>query len=270
MTDRFRNHDQEYLRTVQYATQRRLNARTSLHTKYSTAEIPWFEWLVHQIDLTSTRDVLEAGCGTGQFWEAAPDEWRDIDLTVTDLAPSMVAITAAKAFERVNSLTGIECDVQALPFLDESFDAVIANQMLYHVPDPVLAIGELARVLRPKGVLLASTVGPRHLRELFAIEAAVFGPTRHVRHHEIFGSRTGLQLLRTSFDDVAWRPYDDRLYCTESEDVVSYILSMPPGEDATVEEVSLLTTEVERRLSLGGGVLSITKDVGAFVARRPK
>lgn len=270
MSARFLNHDPEYLRTVQYGTEDRLNARTSLHTKYSTAEIPWFDWLRHQVDLSGVQHVLEVGCGTGQFWEAASGEIGGIDLTVTDLARSMVDITVAKAAGRVNSVTGFECDVQNLPFADQTFDVVIANQMLYHVPDPALAIRELARVTRLNGALLASTVGPRHLREVFVIEAAIFGTTRLVRHHEIFGSQSGRALLQSSFDDVEWRPYDDRLDCTESDDVVAYILSMPPGEDASEEEVALLRLEVDRRLSLGGGVLTITKDVGAFVGRRAK
>jgi len=270
VSDRFRNHDQEYLRTVQYGTPNRLNARTSLHTKYSTAEIPWFEWLRHQVDLAGEPQVLEVGCGTGQFWETASDDSRGVDLTVTDLARSMVDITVAKASGRVNSVTGIECDAQDLPFPNQTFDVVIANQMLYHVPDPTLAIRELARVMRPNGALLASTVGPRHLRELFALEAATFGATRLVRHHEIFGSLSGLQLLQSSFNDVEWRPYDDRLECTEGDDVVAYIVSMPPGEDASDEDITRLRAEVDCRLSLGGGVLTITKDVGAFVARRSK
>jgi len=270
MSDRFLNHDLEYLRTVQYGTEDRLNARTSLHTKYSTAETPWFEWLRHQVDLTGARHVLEVGCGTGQFWESAPDDWGVLELTVTDLARSMVDITLAKASRRFNSVTGIECDAQDLPFPDQSFDVVIANQMLYHVPDPSLAIRELARVTRPDGTLLASTVGPRHLRELFALETAVFGATRLVRHHEIFGSLSGLAQLQNSFDDVEWRPYEDRLDCTSGDDVVAYIVSMPPGEDASDADVTRLRTEVDRRLSLSGGVLTITKDVGAFVARRSK
>jgi 2-polyprenyl-3-methyl-5-hydroxy-6-metoxy-1,4-benzoquinol methylase len=268
VSEHFLNHDQEYLRTVQYATADRLNARTSLHTKYSTAEIPWFEWLRHQVDLTGNEQVLEVGCGTGQFWETASGGVRGIDLTVTDLAQSMVDITVAKASERVHSVAGLECDVQALPLPDQTFDVVIANQMLYHVPDPAHAIRELARVLRPHGVLLASTVGPRHLREIFALEAAVFGATRVVRHHEIFGSLSGLAILAASFDDVEWRPYDDRLDCTDGDDVVAYIVSMPPGEDASEEDVALLKVEVDRRLALGAGVLTITRDVGAFVARR--
>jgi len=49
------------------------------------------------------------------------------------------------AFERI--------DVQAIPYNDASFDVVIANHMLYHVPDLPKALAEIRRVLRPGGLL---------------------------------------------------------------------------------------------------------------------
>src|SRR5436305_15089237 len=57
-------------------------------------------------------------------------------------------------------------DAQAIPFEDRGFDAVIANHMLYHVPDRGLALAEVRRVLKPGGRLYTSTIGGSHLREL--------------------------------------------------------------------------------------------------------
>lgn len=56
--------------------------------------------------------------------------------------------------------------VQALPFQDRSFDVVVANAMLYHVPDLPAGIAELARVMRAQGHLVATTVGCEHLGEV--------------------------------------------------------------------------------------------------------
>jgi ubiquinone/menaquinone biosynthesis C-methylase UbiE len=61
---------------------------------------------------------------------------------------SAAAAATATGFECVG---GQECDVQQLPFDDESFDIVVANHMLYHVPAPDRAIAELARVVRADG-----------------------------------------------------------------------------------------------------------------------
>jgi ubiquinone/menaquinone biosynthesis C-methylase UbiE len=61
-------------------------------------------------------------------------------------------------------------DVEALPFDDDSFDLVLANYMLYHVPDLDQAIAELRRVLCPGGTLLAATNGQGHMHELWQME----------------------------------------------------------------------------------------------------
>ena len=54
--------------------------------------------------------------------------------------------------------------VAALPFAAGTFDAVLAMHMLYHAPDVTAAVVELRRVLRPGGVVLASTLSGDHLR----------------------------------------------------------------------------------------------------------
>jgi ubiquinone/menaquinone biosynthesis C-methylase UbiE len=72
-------------------------------------------------------------------------------------------------------LRGHECDVQKLPFADESFDIVVANHMLYHAPDPDRAIAELSRVVRTDGVVLTATNGYGHMSEINDALAEVFG-----------------------------------------------------------------------------------------------
>jgi SAM-dependent methyltransferase len=267
--DRFVNRDQGYLRTVQYVNGEKLRARTQLHTKYATQSVPWPLWLQGLVAIPPGGAVLEVGCGTGLLWSGGWTKGAvDFSLTLSDLAAGMVAETVPVVRATVPLVAGLVADAQYLPFGGDSFDVVIANQMLYHVPDPVLALRELARVLRRGGVLMASTVGPGHLRELFRIEASVFGPTRVLRHHEVFGVQNGRDLLAPFFDAVAWHRYDDDLRCTDVDDVLAYICSTPPGEEATPEQVGALRDLIEARMAEQGGVLSVTKDVGAFIATR--
>jgi SAM-dependent methyltransferase len=158
-------------------------------------------------DWYGRADVLECGCGTGRFGET-PELPRSLDVTLTDLSPGMVdeAVARARAngFDRVS---GQAVDVQSLPFGDGSFDVVVANHMLYHVPDPDRGVAELARVLRPEGVALVATNGYGHMKEINEALAEVFGS--HAEGlNEVFGIDTG-EAPRAPARHVRQRPVVD-------------------------------------------------------------
>jgi SAM-dependent methyltransferase len=267
----FFERDVEYFRDAQYATTSNLNARVALHARYSTATQEWFDWLADQCEWSISRDVLEVGCGTGLFWRHIPQAvGGHVVLTMTDLSEVMVETAVAFARTFAHDVRGLTTDVRNLPFDDASFDLVFANHMLYHLADPSTAISEIARVLRPNGTLVASTNGPGHLRELYAIDTAVFGAS-DVRNNNarVFGAVSGVPLLEQSFGEVEWRSHVDRLLCTEPDDIVAYLTSVPPGEGASPSQLAQLRTEVRRRVVDGGGVLVVSKEAGAFIAREP-
>ncbi len=178
-----------FLRDVQYVTTGNLDARASLHQRYSTADQEWFSWLSSQVDWRAYGSVLEVGCGTGLLWDKVDvDAVAHLELTLTDISAAMLEAASAIARPVVGSLRGLRAEVEALPLSDASFDLVVANHMLYHAADPRAALGELVRVLRCEGVLVASTNGTRHLAELYEIDTAVFGSSsRHNNHAEVFG-----------------------------------------------------------------------------------
>ena len=264
-------HDVSYLRDDQYRTPDRLNARILLHSKYGVSKIDWFEWIHSSIEWDSVQNVLEVGCGTGLLWSSLPDTVKgNLQLTLTDLSPSMVEVSLLHARKQLENVQSLEANVQNLPFETASFDLVVANQMLYHVPDPSLALAEVSRVLKPGGTLIASTVGPLHLLELFEIEALVFGVRRDRSHADVFGSQNGREMLERKFVDIEWRQFEDALRCTNLADVVAYLTSVPPGETANSEELRQLRVEVEHRMHESAGVLEVTKDSGLFLARHPR
>jgi len=261
--------DVNYLRAQQYGTSDKLNARIRLHSKYATSKVDWFDWLHTNIQWNTVRDVLEVGCGTGLLWSALPDAVdKNLRITLTDLSPGMVDVSLSRVRELLTNVSGLEADVENLPFENASFDLAIANQMLYHAPDPARALAEIHRVLRPGGTLVASTNGPKHLQELFDIKAAVFGTRQSGTRADAFGSHTGRALLAQHFIDIEWRQFEDGLACTDVDDVVAYLTSTPPGEDASPEEVRRLRAETEQRMHRGAGMLKVTKDTGVFTARR--
>jgi len=98
----------------------------------------------------SGKRTLDAGCGYGPFSAAATA--RGATVVSVDVGPRLVARTMARAGSR-----GLVADVCQLAVRDESFDAVISSEMLEHTKAPARAVRELARVLRPNGVLVLTT-----------------------------------------------------------------------------------------------------------------
>lgn len=95
--------------------------------------------------------VADIGCGTGFLTAAlAPLVKR---VYAVDASPSMLEI-ARKNLSQLDNIEFHEADGLALPFPDESLDAIFANMYLHHMPDPLVAIQEMVRVLRPAGRLV--------------------------------------------------------------------------------------------------------------------
>jgi SAM-dependent methyltransferase len=269
----FAGGDQRYLREEQYRNSDRLKRRATLHAKYSTATVPWHDWVGSIVDLRAGDNVLEVGCGAGWLWQRfnGPIPAR-VTLTLTDLSPGMVneAVGRVGATARFASLAGYQADAQALPFDDQSFDRVVANHMLYHLPDPVRGVNELARVTSPSGLVFAATNGRRHMQQLWAIRHEVFDLPAVDATLEVFGVETGFPILRDHFGRVGWIEYRDELHCTDPEDVVAYLCSTPPAEDATPEQLARVRAAILEAFAADHGSMTITKDTGCFVCTEPR
>ncbi len=95
--------------------------------------------------------VLEVGVGTGKnmpFWPPA------VKMTAIDLTPGMLNKAQRRAAELKLSVDLRLGDVQALKFPDASFDTAIATCVFCSVPDPVLGLRELKRVVKPGGLVI--------------------------------------------------------------------------------------------------------------------
>ncbi len=104
------------------------------------------------------RDVLEVGCGTGLILERLASIARSAH--GVDLSPGMLEKARARGLDvREGSAT-------SLPFADASFDLACSFKVLAHVPEIDAALGEMARVVRPGGAVLAEFYNPQSLRAL--------------------------------------------------------------------------------------------------------
>jgi SAM-dependent methyltransferase len=96
--------------------------------------------------------VLNAGAGQGSF--SLRLARLGFEVTSVDESAAAVEVLRRRLRGRVEL-----ADVAALPFADESFDAAVLGEVLEHVPDDEGALSEVARVLRPGGILAVSVPG---------------------------------------------------------------------------------------------------------------
>jgi SAM-dependent methyltransferase len=247
--------DPEFLLERQYRTAENLETRIALHQRFSTNPEPFPRWVFDRLPLQSATDVLEVGCGNGNLWHANRDRLPPgLRLTLSDFSKGMVE----QARRGLGDLALYRvADVQQLPFTDEAFDLVIANHMLYHVPDLRLALGETARVLRSGGVVVATTNGRDHLRELRRAGAP--------RWSRSFTLENGPAQLARVFTGVEVERYPDSLEVTEVEPVVAFIHSLGPASDDAVVK---LAGEAEAAIARDGSY-HVTTATGLLRGRKP-
>jgi len=227
-----------------------------LHERFSTNPEPFPRWVFDRLPLASAADVLEVGCGNGNLWYANRDRIPPaLRLMLTDFSEGMVD----EARGRLGDLATYRvADVQELPFADESFDLVVANHMLFHVPDRRRALGEIARLLRPDGVLIATTNGRDHLRQL--------GTAWSARWSRRFGLENGPAQLARYFTDIEVELFPDSLEVTEIEPLLDFVRSLVtvPAED----DVAHLRAEAEAAIARNG-FFHVTKAAGLIRSRKP-
>lgn len=96
-------------------------------------------------------ELLEVGVGTGKNMPFYPP---DVRIRAIDLSPKMLERARRRAAKLSATVELSLADVQALPFPDDEFDEVLATFVFCSVPDPVLGLREVRRVLKPGGRLL--------------------------------------------------------------------------------------------------------------------
>lgn len=270
-----RNQDTDYLRREQYATARNLAARAALHERFSHNPAPWQAWVFDRLALGIGEAALECGCGPGWLWvenlHRLPAGCR---VTLVDISDGMLAEAQERLASQPDRFTFRQANVQSLPFEDASFDLVVANHMLYHVPNLDAALSEIHRVLRPGGRLVAATNGADHMRELHELGQALFP---HVDHYlanparaiaNTFRLENGAERLAPWFEDVRCDLYDSWLEVTEAEPLLDYMLSMPGAETAITPAMRREALDRLTERLAADGPLHITKQTGVFLARR--
>ncbi|WP_223264179.1 class I SAM-dependent methyltransferase [Paenibacillus sp. IHB B 3084] len=248
-----------------------MQARINLYDKFSTNPQGWHRWVFDQLEVTPEAHILELGCGDGTFWlrnaERIPNSWR---ITLTDISSGMVEEARCRLGSSNAMFKFLSADAQQLPFHEEQFDVVLANNMLYHVSDISRAIEEMHRVLKPGGLVCTSTMSTQHLQELEDL-AASFDPDLRVLDQAIhrFHLGNGMDLLSSCFSNLLLLHYDDRLMVDKAEPLIDYMISTPMNarERLVGKAIDMFRIHVNQNLKQTG-VLQLTKENGIFLGRK--
>ena len=168
--------------------------------------------------------VLDVGCGTGALTGELVGRLGPASVVAVDPSAPFVAATR----ERHPGVEVHEATADALPFADESFNAVLAQLVVHFMPDPVAGIAGMKRVARPRGVVAACVwdhAGRQGPLRLFWDAARSIDPevddesqlpgTREGHLEELFeiaglrdieGRRLSIRLEHPTFD-AWWEPF---------------------------------------------------------------
>jgi len=259
--------NQDYLKN-QYANADNLNVRIRLHEAFSTNKQGLQPWLFDQMAIAPGMHVLELGCGPGNLWLENLDRIpQDAEIVLSDFSEGMLEQAQAALAEADPCFDFKVIDAQDIPYEDDTFDEVIANHMLYHIPDRRKAFAEVRRVLKPDGRFYASTGGKAHMQELHELmghfDDSLFSWGKSAA--AAFCLENGLEQLIPYFGQVSMRRYDDDLLVTDADMLLAYILSGRLTLDE--KEQAKLETFVRQEVAASPQGFFITKESGIFEAQ---
>ena len=246
----------------QYANADKLNARISIHDKYSTNKLGFGNWILSNYKIENGMKVLELGCGTGSMWKGHEELIACCGrIVMSDFSEGMLD----SARENIGEYDNVEyrvIDICDIPYEDDTFDIVIANMMLYHVPDMDKALCEVKRVMKDNGRFYSATYGEHGIVEYLSALFGIYGVEDNI--NKTFTLQNGAEILGKYFAHVDMLEYKDSMEVTNRDDMVDYIYTlsgMAALADVPKENVRAILSE-----NMQDGILRVPKEYGMFVS----
>lgn len=155
--------------------------------------------------------VLACACGTGMLSEVIAPKCKE--LTATDISPKMLK-KAKKNCAGFGNITFAKADITALPFPDNSFNKAVAGNVIHLLDNPLTALKELDRVVKPGGTLIIPTYMNRDKKGDTSAFAAAVGKAGADFKREFTVETYRQFFLEAGYRDVTVTFADGRVPCT--------------------------------------------------------
>ena len=153
--------------------------------------------------------VLECACGTGAISVHIAPVCKK--LVATDLSVNMLR-TAEKKCRRFDNVVFKKADLTALKVRDNSFDAVVAGNVIHLLDDPYAALDELVRVCRPYGrIIIPTYINISNGKDTATTKFFKAVGVEFKRNFDLFSYKAFFE--GAGFDDICYELADGRVPC---------------------------------------------------------
>ncbi|MFN8371524.1 MAG: methyltransferase domain-containing protein [Anaerolineae bacterium] len=252
-----------------------LRVRHETHDLYSVPKVDFPSWVLNYIHWRGDEHVLDVGCGTGNYYQPLLTHVPHMHYQGVDFSTGMLK-------KHPKPEKTLLADAQELPFASSSFDVVMANHMLYHVPDIDRAIKEFRRVLKPEGILVTATNSQHTMPEfqvlfrraivLLSAPGAATPAQPPMPAHSLFALENGTRHLARNFYAVVRYDLPGSFVFPSIEPVMSYLEStrqlrepqLPRG--VLWDDVMMIMRQQITHLINHFGELTVNKVSGVLIA----
>lgn len=258
-----------------FATDAQLALRQQIHEQYSQPKIDFPQWVADLLTWRGDEWVLDVGTGSGNYFNVVMSRIPQGRLVAGDFSLGM--LRRARQHPQAASTTLVQLDARHLPFVSGTFDVVLANHMLYHVPNIDEALVEIRRVLKPAGILVAATNAEDTMPEFDTLSRRACTLLGHPRQefppaHRLFALENGTTRLSHFFKAVVRHDLPSALHFREVQPVLDFVNSLRPlhvgylPEDVTWEDFMDMMEKQVTRLIRHFGELQVHKMSGVLIA----
>jgi SAM-dependent methyltransferase len=241
-----------------YANESRLNAMANFYDHVTRFGSSQFEDVVDIIKNNANAIILDAGCGTGTFWNQAQKFGCIQSLFLLDQSPNLVECAYKKARETgINDVNGITADLDTFSLMIENkADIILSLQVYHHLHKVINTHNHLRQLLCNDGIIVATTCNHDHMYELYEQVAfffnVIYEDGRGLKHFN------GKHLI--SLDGlVESRDLIGTIQCSSVNIFINYVSSLAildrfdlRGSDTAAEFMNYMKNWAEEKLTVNG------------------